>query len=92
MALPDYTVNVYNKSTGKKSGNIGGAWIQEDGRINIQLNPGAALIGDMPNQMITLFPYEAKAAPAPAPRAPVTKVPARRTEPAFDDMDDDIPF
>jgi hypothetical protein len=92
MAHPDYTISVFSKSTQKKSGNIGAAWVQEDGRIQIQLNPGAALIGGISDFMITLFPYDGgQSAPKPAP-APARRAPAVRPPPSFDDMDDDIPF
>lgn len=53
---PDYLVRGLHKQTNKK-GLIGAAWIKDQGRIAIAINPFVAIpINE--DLVITLFPYE----------------------------------
>lgn len=72
---PNFDVTVWHKPTAT-SGTVGVAWIQDDGRISIKLNPGAMLQFD-PDTFINLFPKKEKGKAAPAPKG---------------NPDDDVPF
>lgn len=51
---PDYRVAALNKATNVK-GNVGAAWINQDGSIAIKLDPFIVL-EDSTNLLLTLFP------------------------------------
>lgn len=51
---PDYKVGCLNKVTGEK-GNIGAAWLNNDGTINIVLN-NLVVVQASKDLVITLFP------------------------------------
>jgi hypothetical protein len=52
---PDYDLSLMDKKSGRKNPNAGGAWLNDDGSINIQVNPFIN-ITDNPDMVITLFP------------------------------------
>jgi hypothetical protein len=55
---PDYKVSVKERN-GSRKGVIGAAWLNENGSISIQLNPGTLLDYQTSlNCHIKLFPYE----------------------------------
>lgn len=55
---PDYDLSLMDKKSGRKNPNAGGAWLNDDGSINIQVNPFIN-ITDNPDMVITLFPRNA---------------------------------
>jgi hypothetical protein len=59
---PDYDLTLLNKKTGRKNPSAGGAWLNDDGSINIQLNPFVTFTDD-PDTIITLFPRSASHSP-----------------------------
>jgi hypothetical protein len=63
---PDYDLSLMHKVTGRKNPSAGGAWLNDDGSINIQLNPFITFTDD-PDTIITLFPRTAKSTAPPAP-------------------------
>lgn len=64
---PDYLVSALCKQTDVK-GNIGGAWINEDGTIRIRLNPFVVLDTYRQDLVVTLFPNDRD---KPAQRGPL---------------------
>lgn len=52
---PDYDLSALDKSTGER-GKVGGAWVNDDGTINIKLNHCIVLTAG-PDLHLTLFPY-----------------------------------
>jgi hypothetical protein len=68
---PDYILKVMDKVTDAKSGKLGVAWVNEDGSLTIQVDPGVA-ISYTSTQVVKLFPNDrAVAAPAPQPSPPI---------------------
>ena len=51
---PDYKLKVLNKKTSEK-GEVGAAWLNEDGSISIQLNM-LVVLKRKKNLVLTLFP------------------------------------
>lgn len=67
---PDYTLSALDKQTEVK-GQIGVAWINDDGRISIKLNPFLVLDTFRMDLTLSLFPNDRKtpyAEPADAPK------------------------
>jgi hypothetical protein len=62
---PDYDLSLMDKVSGRKNPSAGGAWINDDGSINIQLNPFITFTSD-PNMVITLFPRNTPPVPKDA--------------------------
>jgi hypothetical protein len=59
---PDYRIGVYDKVTKRTGRDLGAAWINDGGEIQIRLNPGAALIYDR-EVTIKLWPLEPPSGP-----------------------------
>lgn len=53
---PDYKLSALNKQT-EERGNIGVAWLAENGRISIKLNSFIVLSAS-PDLVISLFPFD----------------------------------
>jgi hypothetical protein len=77
---PDYNLSAMDKDSGDRNYQVGVAWKNPDGSINIKMNPCTKLEYD-PGMMITLFPKD-------APAKSVGKSKQSRN----DDYDDDVPF
>ena len=56
---PDYNVSAMDKRDDtRNNGNIGAAWLNADGTINIKLNPFVVIDTRMHDLAITLFPKD----------------------------------
>ncbi|MFM6926954.1 MAG: hypothetical protein ACKOX6_00730 [Bdellovibrio sp.] len=60
---PDYELSLMDRKSGRKHPKAGGAWRNEDGSINIQLNPFITFTSD-PDIIITLWPADGPLAAA----------------------------
>lgn len=76
---PDYRIWVTSPDS-KIRGTIGGAWLNEDGSLNLKLDP-CVVLGLIPGMTIKLFPSDS----APPEREPAG-------QPEREHSDDDIPF
>ena len=54
---PDYILKVMDKVTDARSGKLGCAWVNDDGSLTIQVDPGVA-ISYTTTQVIKLFPND----------------------------------
>ena len=88
---PDYTVNALEKDLNIK-GRVGAAWKQEDGSIQITLDPWVILKGRGHNMnlLVTLFPAMSKEdwEERNKRKEPVRAAPKSTPE----EFEDDIPF
>lgn len=56
---PDYIIGLMNKKTDVKNGNVGAAWVSDDGTISIVFNNFIAIpCWDRDEHVCTLFPTE----------------------------------
>lgn len=53
---PDFRIAVLNKKTDEKNGNIGGAWLNDDGSISLRIESFVQLPLASTDILITLFP------------------------------------
>lgn len=53
---PQYRLKAYHKPTGNR-GEVGAAWVNDDGSLTLKLNPCVVLTYDS-NIVLTLFPVE----------------------------------
>lgn len=82
---PDFNVTAMDKNDDTFKGQIGVAWINEDGTIAIKLNPFIVLDTNRHNLTIRLFPNERKAG------GPVKRL-VRNRKPTDELVKEEIPF
>lgn len=89
---PDYTVNALDKDSNVK-GRVGAAWKQEDGSIQITLDPWVTLRGRgfNVNLLVTLFPAMSREEWQERQKEKENKKETKSPD-RYDPLEDDIPF